>query len=122
MNSKTLKAASEYEARHQLIFYRCGTGVTARWAAIRRTAGVGDHIINRRMSVGDAMLVLDRGQCREGGAENNCSGKRSYFYPAEHFLSPPRATGDWGTVLRHRQRSSTREQRGHNRESPIRGH
>jgi hypothetical protein len=37
------------------------------------------------MSVGDAMLVLDRGQCREGGAENNCSGKRSYFYLAEHF-------------------------------------
>jgi hypothetical protein len=33
--------------------------------AIRRTAGVGHHVINRRMNVGDAMMVPGRGQYRE---------------------------------------------------------
>jgi hypothetical protein len=37
------------------------------------------------MDMGDAMMMFVRGQCREGGAENNCSGKRSYFCLAEHF-------------------------------------
>jgi predicted RNase H-like nuclease len=38
------------------------------------------------MTVGDTMKVLGRSQCREGGAENNCSGKRKCF--AEHFYLP----------------------------------
>ena len=31
------------------------------------------------------MKVLGRSQCREGGAENNCGGKRKCL--AEHFIS-----------------------------------
>ena len=62
--------------RHQLIFYRCVASVTARWAAIRWTAGVGDHVINRRMTVGDAMMVLGRGQCREGSADQQSAEKK----------------------------------------------
>jgi hypothetical protein len=34
--------------------------------------------------MGDAMMMLHRGRCRKGDAENNCSGKRN-FYLAEHF-------------------------------------
>ena len=45
--------------------------------------GVGDHVINRRMNMGDAMM-LGRGRCREGDAENNCGGKRN-FCLAQHF-------------------------------------
>ena len=37
--------------------------------------------------MGDAMMLLGRSQCREGGAENNCSGERKCCL-AEHFLSP----------------------------------
>jgi hypothetical protein len=64
----------------------CGACVTARWAAIRRTGTTnadGNHVINRRMNTGDAMM-LGRGRCREGGAQNNCGGKRN-FYLAQHF-------------------------------------
>jgi hypothetical protein len=49
--------ASRDQTPHQLIFYRCGASVTARWAAIHRTATVGDPVINRGMSVGDAIMV-----------------------------------------------------------------
>ena len=48
------------------------------------TSGRGDHhVINRRMNIGDAMM-LGRGRCREGDAKNNCSRKRN-FCLAEHF-------------------------------------
>jgi hypothetical protein len=36
--------------------------VTARWAAICRTDGtnaVGDHVVNCRMNMGDAMMMVD---------------------------------------------------------------
>jgi hypothetical protein len=51
------EARRRNEARHQL---SGGASVTARWAAIRRTASVRHHVINRRMNVGDAMMVLGR--------------------------------------------------------------
>ena len=47
------------------------------------TAAPGRHVVKRRMSVGDAMM-LGRGRCREGGTENNRSGKRQFCRP-EHF-------------------------------------
>lgn len=47
----------------------------------------GVHVINRQMSKGDAMM-LGRGRCREGGAEDNRSGKRN-FCLAEHFSYLP---------------------------------
>jgi hypothetical protein len=53
------EARRRNEARHQLSG-GCGASVTARWAAIRRTASVRHHVINRRMNVGDAMMVLGR--------------------------------------------------------------
>jgi hypothetical protein len=62
------------------------TTATARWPTVRWTAatnGVGDHVINRRINVGGAMM-LGRGRCREGGDENNCGGKRN-FCLAQHF-------------------------------------
>jgi hypothetical protein len=80
------------EARHQLIFYRCGASITARWAAIRRTAGVRDHIINRRMSVGDAMVVLGRGQCREGSADQREQSAEKK-YSSDHHVAPPESKG-----------------------------
>ena len=52
-----------------LVFYRCVASVTARWAAIRWTGGVGGHVINRRMSLGDAIMVLGRSQGRESEAD-----------------------------------------------------
>jgi len=73
------------EARHQL---SSGAGpALLQDGPPRRTAGVGHHVINRPMNVGDAMMLLGRSQCREGGAENNCSGERKCCL-AEHFLSP----------------------------------
>jgi hypothetical protein len=47
------------------------------------TSGVGDHVISRRMNLRDAMM-LGRGRCREGSAENNRSGKRN-FCLVDHF-------------------------------------
>jgi hypothetical protein len=60
--------------------------VTAKWGMCRRTGttyGVGDHVINLGATVRDPMM-LGRGRCREGGAENNRSGKRN-FCLAQHF-------------------------------------
>ena len=54
---------------------------TASWTTRRRTAAASSR------SVGDAIMVLGRSQCREGGAENNGYGKRKCCL-AEHFLSP----------------------------------
>jgi hypothetical protein len=39
------------------------------------------------MSVGDAIMVLGRSQCREGAAENNCSGKRKCCLAKHFFIS-----------------------------------
>jgi hypothetical protein len=66
----------------------CRAVVAASWAAIRRTAtnADGDHVVNRRMNMADAMM-LGRGQGWEGVAENNCGGKRN-FCRAQHVLSP----------------------------------
>lgn len=55
----------------------------------RRTAvanGVGDRVINLRVSLSDAMMP-GRGRCGEGGTENNRNGKRN-FCLAHHFKSP----------------------------------
>jgi hypothetical protein len=52
----------------------------------RRTAAPaapGDHVIKRRTGLAGAVM-LGRGRCRKGGAENNRGGKRD-FCLAEHF-------------------------------------
>jgi hypothetical protein len=59
------------------------TSVAARWATRRRTTVVvRDDVVDcRSLNMGVAMR--SRGRRREGGGENNCSGKR-YFCFAEH--------------------------------------
>jgi len=42
--------------------------------------------------MGDAMMMLGRGRCREGEAENNSGGKRN-FCLAEHFCISPGCLG-----------------------------
>jgi len=65
---------------------RSRASATASWSARCRTAATssgGDPVINRRMDVADAM-VLGRGPCRAGVAENDCDENCNCCL-AQHF-------------------------------------
>jgi hypothetical protein len=49
----------------------------------RRAGGTGEHVIDPRLKMGDAMKP-GRGRRRDSGAENDRGGKRD-FCLAEHF-------------------------------------
>jgi hypothetical protein len=79
-----LTTANDRDAAYKLVTSHIRLR-SARLVSRQTLAGddVRGHVIDRRMNMGDAMM-LGRGRRCEGGAENNGNGKRN-FHLAEYF-------------------------------------